>query len=212
MRKLMKTNSTLAEEIVNSILHGLAALAAAVAGVLLLHHIWNKYDAGRTAGYVVYIATFILLYLTSTLYHALFFTRAKKVFRLLDHSVIYLFIAGSYTPFVLSMFPRSQATLLITFIWFMAAVGILFQVFKMNKNLFSILTYMAFGLFSLLFLKHFLTRMPFAVNLLLSVGGALYLIGVIFYAWKKLYMNHGIWHVFVIAGSFCHFFALLFVR
>ncbi len=201
---------TASEELANALTHG-AGLALSAAALPFL--VWTA-AAGRrpwhAAGCAVYGATLVLLYAASTLYHALPAGRAKRVFNLLDHLSIYLLVAGTYTPFLLGPLRGPSGWWMFGVVWGLAAAGILFQAVWIERfRLFSVLSYLAMGWMAVFMLRP-LARLlpPWGVGWVL-LGGACYTAGVGFYAWRGRRFAHAVWHVFVLAGSLCHFFGVM---
>lgn len=203
--------TSIGEEIFNAVSHGAGAILGIIAwAVLLILSLYHR-DESRIIGLTIYSLTLILMYLASTLFHSLSFTRAKKVFRILDHASVFLFIAGTYTPFLLLVFPGRSAVLSLGIIWFIAVMGIIFKIFFVNQLKLSLLFYLALGWAGLSLFRQPLLNLalnPVSRDLLI-IGGGVYTVGIVFYLWKQLAFNHGIWHLFVLGGSTCHFVSLL---
>lgn len=201
---------TLGEEIANSISHGVALLAA-LAGVPFLLVSVSHLNAANIVGAAVFGATMILLYLTSTLYHALPMGRAKQVFMKLDHGAIYLFIAGSYTPFALGALGGPWGWTLFGLVWGMAALGITLKAFdRLSHPWLSTGLYLAMGWIVLIAAVPLVERVPTAGVALLVAGGLAYSVGVVFFLLdNKLRYAHAVWHAFVATGTGLHFFAVL---
>ncbi len=201
---------TLGEEIANSISHGVALLAA-LAGVPFLLVSVSHLAAANIVGAAVFGATMILLYLTSTLYHALPMGRAKQVFMKLDHGAIYLFIAGSYTPFALGALGGPWGWTLFGLVWGMAALGITLKAFdRLSHPWLSTGLYLAMGWIVLIAAVPLVERVPTAGVTLLVAGGLAYTVGVVFFLLdNKVRYAHAIWHAFVAVGTGLHFFAVL---
>ena len=197
------------EEIANSVSHGAGFLAALI-GLPVL--IWNAYDHGVAAivGAAVFGATVALLYFTSTIYHALPHNRAKQVFRILDHGAIYLLIAGTYTPFTLGVLRGTWGWTLFVLIWLLAIAGIILKSFGgMRFPRLSIALYLAMGWLIVIAAKPLWQAMTAWGLIWLAAGGLAYTAGVWFYAVSKRKYAHFVWHLFVIAGTACHFIAVL---
>ena len=197
------------EEIANSVSHG-AGLIAALIGLPVL--VWNAYDHGVAAivGAAVFGATVALLYFTSTIYHALPHNRAKQLFRVLDHGAIYLLIAGTYTPFTLGVLRGAWGWTLFVLIWLLAIAGIVLKsVGGMRFPLLSISLYLAMGWLIIVAAKPLWQAMSAWGLIWLAAGGLAYTAGVWFYAVSKRKYAHFVWHLFVIAGTACHFVAVL---
>ncbi|MBD3894228.1 hemolysin III family protein [Hydrogenophaga sp.] len=194
----------------NSISHLLGALLAVAGTALLVTRAALLGDPWKIVSFSIYGATLMALYLASTLYHSLR-GRAKAVFKKIDHCAIYLLIAGSYTPFALVTLHGPRGWLLLGLAWGLAAVGIVQELWlARGKRLSSLLIYLLMGWLALLVvvpLWHALTPAGLAW---LVVGGACYTLGLVFYVGApRIRHGHGIWHLFVLAGSACHYLAIL---
>ncbi len=202
---------SLAEEIANSITHGIGALLSIVGLVVLVHLAATHGDVWHIVSSSIFGATLILLYLSSTLYHSITAVRAKVVLRLLDHVAIYLLIAGTYTPFLLVNLRGPWGWSVFALVWGIALTGIILKVSPLGqKRGLSLSLYLVLGWIILIAIKPLLILLDPAGIRLLVAGGMAYTGGVIFYGWKRLPYNHAIWHLFVLAGSCFHFFAVLF--
>ena len=208
---MIERPQSLAEEVANSITHGVGLLAALAALPLLLITGGGPRDAWQIVGGGVFGATLVLLYFASTLYHALPPSRAKRVLRVIDHSAIYLLIAGTYTPFTLGALRGPWGWALLGIIWCLALLGIAAKCtvgFRFPRL--STVLYVAMGWLALIIAKPLNDSVsPSGLAWLLS-GGVCYTSGVIFYVTDgKVRFGHALWHMFVVAGSTCHFFAVL---
>ena len=201
---------TLGEEIANSVSHGVALLAAIV-GTPFLVLAASDLSAASLVGAIVFAATMVLLYFTSTLYHALPAGRGKQVFMKLDHGAIYLFIAGSYTPFALGALKGPWGWTLFGLVWSMAAMGILLKAFnRLSHPWLSTGLYLAMGWLVLIAAVPLVQRVPSAGVALLVAGGLAYTLGVVFFMLdNRVRYAHTVWHGFVTAGTAFHFFAVL---
>ncbi len=201
---------TLGEEIANSVSHGLALLAALIAAPILLVAV-SPHSAANIVGAAVFAATMVLLYFTSTLYHALPPGRAKRVFLKLDHGAIYLFIAGSYTPFALGVMGGAWGWTLFGLVWAMAVAGIALKAFdRLSHPWLSTGLYLAMGWLVLIAAVPLVERVPSAGLALLVAGGLAYTVGVVFFMLdSRMRYAHAVWHAFVAAGTGLHFFAVL---
>jgi hemolysin III len=199
------------EEIANSVTHG-AGLAASIVGLfVLVVATARRGDAWIITSCVIYASTLVLLYTASTLYHALAATRARRVFQIIDHSAIYLLIAGTYTPFALVNLRGPWGWTLLVIVWVLAAAGVTAKaVFGPRWPVVSTVLYIAMGWTAVVAIKPMLLHVAPAGIAWLVAGGLAYTGGVAFYAWDRLRYNHAMWHVFVLAGSTCHFVAVLF--
>jgi hemolysin III len=198
------------EEIANSISHGVMLLAALVAAPFLIVKA-SQFNAAHIVGAAVFTATMVLLYLTSTLYHALPMGRAKQIFMKLDHCVIYLFIAGSYTPFALGALSGPWGWTLFGLVWSLALFGVMLKAFdRLSHPWLSTGLYLVMGWLVLIAAVPMAERVPHPGIALLVAGGLAYTIGVVFFMLdSRMRYGHTIWHSFVIAGSCFHFFAVL---
>ncbi|WP_371188699.1 PAQR family membrane homeostasis protein TrhA [Thalassotalea maritima] len=202
----MAQGYSFAEELVNSITHGVGALLS-VAALTLMIIVAN--DAFEMTSAIVYGTSMVLLFLASTLYHAITHQPTKKVLKLVDHCAIYLLIAGTYTPFMLISIKGAWGYALLSVVWTLAVVGIGFKItFKQRFPKVSLTTYLAMGWLVIIAAPQMLANVATGGLILLASGGAAYTLGAVFYAFKRLPFNHAIWHVFVLAGSICHFLAI----
>ena len=200
------------EEIPHSVTHGVGAVLA-VAGLVILVVLaaWRG-DVWRIVSFSVYGTTLIILYLASTLYHAFPWPRLKGIFRILDHTSIYLLIAGTYTPICLVAMRGPWGWTLFGLIWAMATGGILFKIFLIGRlKILSVVFYIAMGWLVVIAIKPMWVMLPKAAIAWIFAGGAFYTLGVIFYAMKKVRYHHAVWHAFVLCGSVTHFFAMLVI-
>ncbi len=198
-------------EIFNSLSHLLGAIAALAGAALLVVLAAQDGDARRVVAFSVYGLSLFFLYLMSSLYHGLS-GRAKAVFRMLDHQAIYLLIAGTYTPFALVTLRGAVGWWLFGAIWGMAAIGMLLDVLQRNgRRIIPVIIYLAMGWLVVLALNPLLAALPVQGVRWLLAGGIFYTSGVVFYAVDHRYhWAHGVWHLFVLAGSISHYFAILF--
>lgn len=201
----------IANEVLNAVTHGIG-ICLGVAGLIVL--ILKAQETGSTVelvSYIVYGATLILLYLSSTLYHSLSFTPAKKVFRVFDHSSIFLLIAGTYTPLCLVTIGSNLGKILAGIVWFIAVVGILYKCFSIEKfPKLSVILYIGMGWLCLFAVRPlYLGLGPAGFGLLLA-GGLSFTIGTIFYNLKTVKYMHVLWHLFVLAGTAFMYFSILF--
>jgi len=198
------------EEIANSVSHGVGFLAAVAAAPVLVLSAARHNGASRIAGASVFAATMVLLYLTSTLYHALPRNRAKRMFQVLDHAAIFLMIAGTYTPFTLGVLRGAWGWTLFGLVWGLALAGVVLSAVggvrypKLRTGL-----YLAMGWLILVAVKPLWLRVPSWGLFWLSAGGIAYTAGVAFYVAKRVRYSHFVWHLFVITGTACHFIAVL---
>jgi hemolysin III len=200
---------SLGEEIANSVTHGVGLLLSVTALVFLVVAAAAAGDPWRVTTASVYGATLVLLYATSTLYHALPGRRVKAVFQRLDHAAIYLLIAGTYTPFVLGPLRGGWGWSLFGVVWGLAVLGVaLKSVFGVQLPALSTVVYLAMGWLVVIAAGPLAARVPGAGLRWLVAGGVLYTLGVVFFAWERVRYSHAVWHLFVLAGSAAHFFAV----
>jgi len=198
------------EEIANSVSHGVGLLAAVAAAPVLVLSAVQHDGAARIVGASVFAASMVLLYLISTLYHALPRNRAKRVFQVLDHAAIFLMIAGTYTPFTLGVLRGTLGWTLFGLVWSLALAGVvLTAVGGVRYPKLRICLYLAMGWLILIAVKPLWLRMPSWGLFWLFAGGIAYTVGVAFYAAKRVCYSHFVWHLFVMAGTACHFIAVL---
>lgn len=211
MNKKATRMPTLGEEIANSITHGLGAVAAIVGLVLLVAFAVLRGDTWHVVSVSVFGATLVLLYLASTLYHAVTHEKAKHVFKILDHAAIYLLIAGTYTPFMLVSLRGRLGWTLFGVVWGLAAIGVVTRIALRGRiRWLSLAAYLGMGWLVLLAFGPLVEAVaPGGIRLLIA-GGLAYTLGVVFYVWRQLPYHHAIWHLFVLAGSVLHFLAVLF--
>ncbi len=200
----------LAEEIANSVTHGIGAALSIVATAVLLVMAGRYGDNWQIASFAIYGTSLIMLYLASTLYHAFPWAEVKKWFRLLDHSAIYLLIAGTYTPPLLIAMRGPWGWTLFSLIWGMAAFGLIFKIAFIGRyHHISLGLYIMMGWLAIIAIKPMLTLLPPGLFFWLLLGGFFYTFGVLFYAGKKIPYHHAIWHIFVLLGSAAHFTGML---
>ena len=198
------------EEIANSVSHGLALVLALAALPLLVLSAAEMGNTRFTIGVVVFGATIVFLYLASTLYHSLTHDRAKQFFRKVDHCAIFLLIAGSYTPFTLGVLRGPWGWTLLAIIWSLAVAGIAMKLIAGHRHWWlSIVLYVVMGWLAIVAVKPILTLVPLPGILLILAGGLAYSGGLAFFAAHRIRYNHFIWHLFVMAGTVCHYLAVL---
>jgi len=203
---------TPAEETTNAILHGVGLGLAIAALVVLVVLASLSGNAWHIVSFSIYGATLVLLYLSSTLYHGFYAGRAKQLFRIFDHSAIFLLIAGTYTPIALITLHGRLGWTVFGVVWGIAAAGIVGKAFWTNRfAVLSTVLYLAMGWIVVIVAKPLLANLNTASLVFLGVGGLFYTLGTVFYLWHKLKYHHAIWHLFVLAGSICHFFTILFL-
>lgn len=199
------------EEIANAVSHGVGiALSLAAVSLLAVFAALNG-TARHIVSFSIYGATLVLLYTASTLYHSFRNPRVKRILRVCDHAAIYLLIAGTYTPFTLVVFHGAFGWVLFGIVWGLAATGVLLKLLFVGRfHGVAVGLYIAMGWLVVIGLKPLVHNLAGGGIVLLVIGGVLYTGGTIFYASKRIPWNHAIWHLFVLGGSICQFFAILF--
>ena len=198
------------EEIANGISHGIALVACLVATPVLLSSASRPGDAWRIVGAAIFGGAMIFMYLSSTLYHVLPANRAKRVFRVLDHVAIFLLIAGTYTPFTLGVLRGAWGWTLFSIVWGLAFLGMTLKMAGALRHPFiSTGFYLAMGWLIVIAIRPLWLKVPLPGILLLLAGGLAYTVGVAFYAVGRVRYSHFAWHLFVVVGTTCHFFAVL---
>jgi hemolysin III len=199
------------EEVMNAVTHGIGTLLAVAGLVLLTVLAYLHGDIWHIVSFSIYGTTLVLLYLASTLYHSFTNEKIKRIFKILDHSAIYLLIAGTYTPFTLVPLHGVLGWTVFGVVWGLAVIGIVLKVFFAGRfNIVSTLCYLGMGWFIIFAIKPLIATVPALGMTWLLVGGLFYTLGSIFYLWKRIPFNHAIWHLFVLAGSISHFIAVFF--
>jgi hemolysin III len=202
---------SMGEEIANSITHGIGVLLAIAALGILTAFAGVYGNVWHIVSVSIYGTTLVLLYTASTLYHSIQQPQAKYILQILDHSAIYLLIAGTYTPFTLVSLRGPWGWWLFGVIWSLAVLGLVFQLSRMRRwRGASLCLYIGMGWVIVVAIKPLIVSVPTGGIGFLVLGGLAYTAGVVFYSWKKLKFHHAIWHLFVLAGSTLHFFAVLF--
>lgn len=207
--QLEERPQSLGEEIANSVSHGIGLLAALTACPILVMSALARGDRAGIAGAAVFATTMVLLYLASTIFHALPPSHAKRVFQILEHSAIYLLIAGTYTPFTLGVLHGAWGWTLFGLVWTMAVTGTVFKALGgVRYNTFSTWMYLAMGWLVLIAIEPVWTLVPKWGLFWLVAGGISYTVGAVFFMMERIRYFHFVWHLFVIAGSVCHFIAV----
>lgn len=198
------------DELANALTHGLGLLLALAGVPVLIVLAVLRGTAWHVVGVAVYGVSLILLYGASTLYHALVYARGKRVLQTVDHAAIYLLIAGTYTPFALVNLRGAWGWTLLGIVWGVSLLGIVWKVFYAGRfAIISTALYIALGWVAIVAVKPLLRAVAWEGLLLIAAGGVAYTAGVIFFAAERWRFNHAVWHLFVIAGSLCHYFAVL---
>lgn len=199
------------EEIFNSVSHGVGALLSIIGASVLVTLAVCFGNGLAIVTSIIYGLSLIMLYTMSTLYHAFPFQKVKQLFRIFDHSSVYLLIAGSYTPFTLITLQNSPKGLPIFIaMWACTAIGILLNVFNVEKfKWVSLVLYVGMGWTAIFAIKDIASVLPRSGFILLLAGGIAYTVGVIFYIMKKVKYMHAVWHLFVLLGSILHYLCVV---
>ena len=209
---MVERAQSIGEEIANSVSHGVGLLCGVFGAPVLIVAATRHGGAVNVVGACVFAATVLLLYFASTLYHAVPHPRAKRLLKKLDHGAIYLLIAGTYTPFTLGVLGGPWGWTLFGLVWTLAIVGVALKAFdRISHPVWSTALYLVMGWLALIAAKPMLANVATPGLVLLAAGGLCYTLGVAFFALdSRLRYGHFVWHLFVIAGTTCHFFAVLF--
>jgi hemolysin III len=204
------SNTQIKKEIVNSIVHGFGIIFGIVSIPILIAFALKGSNIRGVIGAAIYGFCFLQLFTFSTLYHGFQNSQVKRILEILDHISIYFLIAGTYTPFLLMYLNNPFGISLLSILWGLTALGILFKIFFTGKwKVFSTLIYIAMGCIMVVGGRTFFEGIPNNILTMILIGCALYLIGVVFYLWNKYPYNHAIWHFFVLAAAVCHYVAIL---
>ncbi len=199
-----------AEELVNGLTHGLGVLLSIAGLAVLLAGGTYRGDIWSIASFSIFGGSLIILYSASTLYHSSSRPSWKRGLKKVDHSAIFLLIAGTYTPFLLIHLRGPLGWSLFGVIWSLAITGVTIKLFYFHRiRKLSVGIYLFMGWLCVIAMRELAHSLPAASFSLLLIGGALYTTGVVFYSWKKLPYHHAVWHVFVLGGSISHFFSVL---
>jgi len=210
-RPLTSRTAISAEELANAITHGIGLILSLAGFAVLLVFAILRGGPLQIVSCAVYGTTLVCVYAASTLYHTLSWPRARRALKIFDHCAIYLLIAGTYTPFTLVSLRGGWGWSLFAIVWALAMAGIVFKFWFIDHfKILSTALYLAMGWIALIAIRPLLTSIPAHGIYWLFAGGLLYSIGVGFFAARGLRFGHAIWHLFVIAGSACHYFAVLF--
>ena len=197
------------EEIANTVTHGFGLLLSIVGFIILVSLASIGGDVWHITGSVVYGSSLVVLYAASTFYHGATSPKLKQALQIVDHCCIYLLIAGSYTPLILIVLRGAFGQSLLAFVWTFAVAGILLKVFFGKRFMIaSVFSYLLMGWIGVVAIQPLFAALGFMPIALIVAGGIAYSLGVIFFAWKGFRHHHAIWHLFVLAGSICHFLAI----
>lgn len=199
------------EELANSITHGVGALLSISALVILIVYASLYGTVWHVVSFTIFGVTMFILYMSSTLLHSFPEGKAKDIFEIFDHSSIYFFIAGTYTPFLLVVIKGTLGWSLFGIVWGLAIAGTVFKCFFVKKYLFSSTAlYVVMGWLIVFAWKPLVNNLSLEGMTYLAIGGALYTLGAIFYVWRGFKYHHAVWHLFVLAASVAHFYCVLF--
>jgi len=202
---------TLREERLNSLTHGLGALLSAVGTLVLVLAAAREGDVWKLVSFSIFGASLILLYSASTFYHASRSPRGREIWKMLDHCAIFLLIAGTYTPFLLVNLRGPTGWTLFGIIWGLALAGIILKLlFGHRYKILRVIVYLAMGWLIVFAAGELNTQVSELGVRLTVIGGVVYTLGVVFYLADRLPYNHAIWHLFVVGGSLCHFYAIYY--
>jgi hemolysin III len=211
--QLLSKKYTVKEEIANGITHGLGVLFGIVSLVVLLVLSIQKRETISIVAFSIYGSCLILMYLASTLYHSIPYERAKQILRVFDHSSIFLFIAGTYTPIALLTMTGALRIGILISVWSIAILGVVFKIFTFGKfdkfKAVSLIMYIGMGWIAVFTIKPIIRMTSLGFFMWILGGGLLYTLGTIFYSIKKIPYHHAIWHLFVLAASVLHFVGIV---
>lgn len=211
--ELLSKRYTFKEELANSITHGLGVLFGIVSLIVLLFISIKKQSTVSIVAFSIYGACLILMYLSSTLYHSIPHEKAKQILRVFDHSSIFLFIAGTYTPIALLTMTGTLRVAVLVAMWGIAVSGVLFKILTFGKfdkfKAVSLGIYIGMGWLTVLTIRPIIQMTSIGFFMWVLAGGLIYTLGTIFYSMKKIPYNHAIWHLFVLAASVAHFVGIL---
>ena len=198
------------QELVNSLIHGFGIIFGIISIPILIALTIKSNNTPGVIGAAIYGFCFLQLFTFSTLYHGFQQVQVKRALEIFDHISIYFLISGTYTPFLLIYMNNSFGITLLSVLWGLTAIGIVFKVFFTGRwNILSTIIYIGMGCIMVVGGRTFFTSIPSDVLTMIFIGGALYLLGVVFYLWEKYPYNHAVWHFFVLAAAVCHYVAIL---
>lgn len=198
-------------QVFSALTHGIGFILAAIGTIMLLVKAAHQSNTVGIISYSIYGFTLMFLYLCSTLFHSLYFTKARHVFQILDHSSIFLLIAGTYTPFCLLGMPKPMGPILLTIIWLITIGGIIYKIFNVgNHPVIDTILYVAMGWMVIIGMKPLHAVLGNTGILLLFLGGVSFTIGALLYVMKGIKYIHVIWHMFVMLGTAFMFFSVYF--
>ena len=209
----MKQNQELhwdKEEIANILTHGIGTIASAVGLIFLLYFANVKGGIWEQVSFSIFGITMLIVFLSSTIYHTIRTPKLKAIFQTIDQSAIFLLIAGSYVPFCLLSMRGIWGWSILSIVWVLAIIGVIFKIYFRHRMVkFFLALYVAMGWLCVIAIKEMLEKIPEFSLLFIMLGGAFYMLGIIFYLWEKLPYNHAIWHIFVLGGCASHYVAVI---
>jgi hemolysin III len=198
------------QELANSLIHGFGIIFGIISIPILIALTIKSDNIPGVIGAAIYGFCFLQLFTFSTLYHGFQHVQVKRALEIFDHISIYFLISGTYTPFLLIYMNNSFGITLLSVLWGLTAIGIVFKVFFTGRwNILSTIIYITMGCIMVVGGRTFFASIPSDVLTMIFIGGALYLLGVVFYLWEKYPYNHAVWHFFVLAAAVCHYVAIL---
>ena len=196
-------------EMINSFIHAAGILFGIICLPFLLKNIDKNAPPLNVTGVIIYALCFLLVFISSTVYHGIQRSRIKEIWKIIDHVSIYFLIAGTYTPFILIFVYNSFGLTLLAILWSLTFLGIIFKIFYTGRfEILSTCIYLLMGWMLFADSHTFFKNIPPTIVDLIMAGGILYSIGVVFYLWEKYTYHHVIWHVFVLAAAICHYTAV----
>jgi hemolysin III len=209
-KHLQDPPATPLEEAISSATHAVGTLLSVIGLIQLVKQAQNYGDRNHVVSFSIYGVSLVLLYASSTLYHGILHPRVRNIFKVMDHSSIYLLIAGTYTPFLLVGFRSRAGWVLFGVIWGLALVGITLKVLFIRRfHRLSVVIYLFMGWLGIVRYEEILATLPREGVIWLAAGGLAYTVGVGFYLLKKIPYMHVVWHFFVLGGSICHYMVVL---
>lgn len=205
------SHQTIYEEVINALSHAIAA-GLSIAGLVALIDVAlnTPHQIMKIVSAIIFGLTLIILYSASTIYHSINHKRTKRICRIIDHISIYLLIAGTYTPICLIILHGVWGWSLLLVVWSLTLLGIIFKIFFVGRfEIFSIVIYIGMGWLAVVAIEPLRQVLPIKALMWLLIGGGFYTSGLLFYALNRIRFAHSLWHLFVIAGSACHYFVIL---
>jgi len=200
------------EELANVLTHGVGIILSLIGIILLILKALKYGDHWHLVGFIVFGISLLIMFSSSTMYHYVHGGNTRKKLRKLDHSAIYILIAGTYTPFLLTNLRGTTGWIMFAVIWIFGIVGIVVKLATQIKSKWvSAAIYLAMGWLAVFIAKPLIQNLPTISIVYLACGGLFYTLGVIFYTWKNLPYHHAIWHIFVLGGSICHFLSVYYI-